>query len=114
MAPCQLCASWRMQVIMDGNARWAAQRGLSTFMGHKAGLEAFKKLVTCCKDWQVPALTVSTGYMHKHDGHGHTAWCCLMTCPSCGMSCMPIRSEVNACVMEWMSWNGCHYSSLVV
>ena len=47
-----------LQVIMDGNARWAARRGLSTFMGHQAGLEAFRETVTACSDWGVQALTV--------------------------------------------------------
>jgi undecaprenyl diphosphate synthase len=38
---------------MDGNARWAARRGLSTFLGHQAGLQAFKRLLRLCNDWRV-------------------------------------------------------------
>ncbi len=42
---------------MDGNARWAKSKGYDTFMGHRAGLQAFKNTVnSCCS--LVPALTV--------------------------------------------------------
>ncbi|GAX78551.1 hypothetical protein CEUSTIGMA_g5991.t1 [Chlamydomonas eustigma] len=45
-------------VVMDGNARWAAERGSSTLTGHARGLEAFKNCVSTCSDWGIPALTV--------------------------------------------------------
>ena len=32
-------------IIMDGNGRWAEQRGLKRSDGHKAGSEALKKVV---------------------------------------------------------------------
>ena len=32
-------------VIMDGNGRWAAQRGLSRIDGHKAGSESVREIV---------------------------------------------------------------------
>jgi undecaprenyl diphosphate synthase len=32
-------------IIMDGNRRWAASRGLPGFMGHKEGVASLKKLV---------------------------------------------------------------------
>jgi undecaprenyl diphosphate synthase len=32
-------------IIMDGNARWAAERGLPTLAGHKAGVDALKQTV---------------------------------------------------------------------
>lgn len=44
-------------VIMDGNGRWAKRRGLPRIMGHKAGVDALKDLLRCCKDWGIQALT---------------------------------------------------------
>lgn len=45
-------------VIMDGNGRWAQQRGLPRIAGHRQGANTLKDLLRCCKDWGIPALTV--------------------------------------------------------
>lgn len=44
-------------VIMDGNGRWATQRRLPRFMGHRQGGKALKGLLYCCKDWGIQTLT---------------------------------------------------------
>ncbi|MEB3343770.1 polyprenyl diphosphate synthase [Okeania sp.] len=44
-------------VIMDGNGRWAKNRGLPRIMGHRRGVEVLKDLLRCCKDWGIEALT---------------------------------------------------------
>ncbi|NJO71969.1 MAG: isoprenyl transferase [Oscillatoriales cyanobacterium RM1_1_9] len=44
-------------VIMDGNGRWAQQRGWARAWGHRRGVDALKRLLRCCKDWGIPALT---------------------------------------------------------
>jgi undecaprenyl diphosphate synthase len=44
-------------VIMDGNGRWAKRQGLPRIVGHKAGVNALKELLHCCKDWGIKALT---------------------------------------------------------
>ncbi|MDB9525008.1 isoprenyl transferase [Oscillatoria sp. CS-180] len=44
-------------VIMDGNGRWAQQRGLPRIMGHRRGVDTLKKLLRTCSDWGVMALT---------------------------------------------------------
>ncbi|OZH54189.1 UDP pyrophosphate synthase [Hydrocoleum sp. CS-953] len=44
-------------VIMDGNGRWAKDRGLPRIMGHRRGVEALKDLLRCCRDWGIEALT---------------------------------------------------------
>ena len=44
-------------VIMDGNGRWARQRGLPRVMGHRAGVEALKRTLRLCSDWGIGALT---------------------------------------------------------
>lgn len=45
-------------VIMDGNGRWAKKRGLSRSLGHKAGADSLKKIVTACNDMGVKYITV--------------------------------------------------------
>ncbi|MEM6836329.1 MAG: isoprenyl transferase [Cyanobacteria bacterium P01_C01_bin.120] len=44
--------------IMDGNGRWAKERGLPRIAGHRQGARTLKDLVRCCKDWGIPTLTV--------------------------------------------------------
>jgi undecaprenyl diphosphate synthase len=44
-------------VIMDGNGRWAQQRGLPRIMGHRRGVDTLKKLLRRCQDWGIAALT---------------------------------------------------------
>ncbi|MBE6989512.1 MAG: di-trans,poly-cis-decaprenylcistransferase [Ruminococcaceae bacterium] len=45
-------------IIMDGNGRWAKQRGLPRTAGHKVGAETFRRIATCCKNLGVEYLTV--------------------------------------------------------
>ena len=45
-------------IIMDGNGRWATQRGLPRTAGHKAGAETFRRIATYCKDIGIQYLTV--------------------------------------------------------
>ncbi|MEQ8752671.1 MAG: isoprenyl transferase [Coleofasciculus sp. G1-WW12-02] len=44
-------------VIMDGNGRWAKRRGIPRIMGHRRGVDALKRLLRCCDDWGIQALT---------------------------------------------------------
>ena len=44
-------------VIMDGNGRWAKQRGLPRIMGHRKGVDTLKRLLRCSRDWGISALT---------------------------------------------------------
>ena len=45
-------------IIMDGNGRWAKQRGLPRNAGHKAGAETFRRIAAHCNDIGVKYLTV--------------------------------------------------------
>ena len=45
-------------VIMDGNGRWAQQRGLPRLQGHYEGRKATKRVVEACVDWKIGALSV--------------------------------------------------------
>jgi len=44
-------------IIMDGNGRWAKQRGLPRHMGHRAGVEAFERICEYAADLGVKYLT---------------------------------------------------------
>ncbi|SRR5579884_2800139 len=45
-------------VIMDGNGRWAAQRGLPRLMGHRAGAEAVRRTVEAAPELGIRYLTL--------------------------------------------------------
>lgn len=45
-------------IIMDGNGRWAAKRGLPRTAGHIAGVKALKKTVSASLEYGIPYLTV--------------------------------------------------------
>ncbi|MDP1736099.1 MAG: isoprenyl transferase [Caulobacter sp.] len=45
-------------IIMDGNGRWAKQRGLPRTFGHREGVKALKRTVAAAPDLGVTALTV--------------------------------------------------------
>jgi len=47
-----------LAVIMDGNGRWATERGLPRVAGHRKGAEAVRKLVKYCGDLGIPNLTL--------------------------------------------------------
>ncbi|MEM8677177.1 MAG: isoprenyl transferase [Cyanobacteria bacterium P01_G01_bin.67] len=44
-------------VIMDGNGRWAKQRGLPRIEGHRRGATALKEMLRFCKDLGIKTLT---------------------------------------------------------
>src|SRR5919206_3882505 len=45
-------------IIMDGNGRWARQRGLPRLVGHRAGTENIRRIVTECTEQGVSYLTL--------------------------------------------------------
>lgn len=45
-------------IVMDGNGRWANQRGLSRSAGHRAGVEALEGIVEGCRKLDIRYLTV--------------------------------------------------------
>ena len=45
-------------IIMDGNGRWAKQRHLPRFAGHKRGVEAVREVVKACAERGVHYLTL--------------------------------------------------------
>ena len=47
-------------IIMDGNGRWAKNRNLPRVAGHRAGVEAVKRVVRACAELNIKVLTLYT------------------------------------------------------
>jgi undecaprenyl diphosphate synthase len=45
-------------IIMDGNGRWARQRGLPRLAGHRAGTENLRRVIEACVEFGVEYLTI--------------------------------------------------------
>jgi undecaprenyl diphosphate synthase len=45
-------------IIMDGNGRWAKQRGLPRIEGHRAGAESVRQIVRACGELDIDYLTL--------------------------------------------------------
>ncbi len=45
-------------IVMDGNGRWAQQRGLPRTMGHREGARAVRRVVEACAARGIEALTL--------------------------------------------------------
>lgn len=45
-------------IIMDGNGRWARERGSPRLMGHRAGAESVREIVRLSGEWGIEALTL--------------------------------------------------------
>ncbi|WP_133128020.1 isoprenyl transferase [Legionella nagasakiensis] len=45
-------------IVMDGNGRWAENRGLPRVEGHRAGIEAVKAVVQCCLQKHIAVLSL--------------------------------------------------------
>ena len=52
------CIPRHVAVIMDGNGRWAKQRGRPRIFGHRAGAESLRAALRSCRDHGVEFLTV--------------------------------------------------------
>ncbi len=44
-------------IIMDGNGRWAQRRGMPRSLGHRAGVESLRNIVTLCTELGIRVLT---------------------------------------------------------
>jgi undecaprenyl diphosphate synthase len=53
-----VCVPRHVAVIMDGNGRWAKQRGRPRLFGHRAGAESLRAVLRACRDHGVEYLTV--------------------------------------------------------
>ncbi len=45
-------------IIMDGNGRWAFKRGLPRLVGHRAGTDNLRRVITACVEFGVKYLTL--------------------------------------------------------
>ncbi len=52
------CGPRHVAIVMDGNGRWAARRGLPRLEGHRRGADALRRVVEACPDLGVETLTL--------------------------------------------------------
>jgi len=45
-------------IIMDGNGRWASERGMPRAKGHQEGVKVSKKIIEYCTDIKLPFVTL--------------------------------------------------------
>jgi len=58
LAPGQAAPTLHVAIVMDGNGRWAAARGLPRTMGHREGAEAARKVIKAAAEANVTHLTL--------------------------------------------------------
>ena len=51
-------STFHVAIIMDGNGRWATERGLPRSVGHRAGAEAVRRVIEAAPDEGVDLLTL--------------------------------------------------------
>ncbi len=47
-----------LAIIMDGNGRWARERGLPRLAGHRAGTENLRRIIRACVEFGIKILTI--------------------------------------------------------
>src|SRR3989304_382143 len=57
-APAPTRIPQHVAIIMDGNGRWARERGLPRMEGHRAGREAVRRTLEACRDLAIGNLTL--------------------------------------------------------
>lgn len=58
IAPANAGMPRHVAIIMDGNGRWAASRGLPRTAGHRQGVEALRRAVKAAADFGIEYLTI--------------------------------------------------------
>jgi undecaprenyl diphosphate synthase len=54
----ELSMPTHVAIIMDGNGRWAKQRGLPRQAGHRAGVENLRRIIDSCVEFGIKILTI--------------------------------------------------------
>lgn len=55
---CRTQASLHVGIIMDGNGRWAARKGLPRTSGHREGIEAIRRVLQAAPEFAIGMLTL--------------------------------------------------------
>ena len=71
-------AHLHVAIIMDGNGRWAVRRGLARSAGHRAGVQAVRRVVEAAPDCGITTLTLfafsSDNWMRPRDEVKSLMW----------------------------------------
>jgi undecaprenyl diphosphate synthase len=49
---------YHLAIIMDGNGRWAKERGMPRLAGHRAGVENLRRVLRACGEFGIKILTI--------------------------------------------------------
>ena len=61
-------------IIMDGNGRWATERGKDRSFGHQAGVDAVRRITSECTRLGVKFLTLYTPSLRRTGTDLPTRW----------------------------------------
>ncbi len=56
--PALAVVPYHVAIIMDGNGRWARERGLPRLAGHRAGTENTRRIIESCVEHGIRVLTL--------------------------------------------------------
>jgi undecaprenyl diphosphate synthase len=74
----QCNADLHVAIIMDGNGRWAVRRGLPRSAGHRAGIQAVRRVIEAAPDCSIKTLTLfafsSDNWMRPRDEVKSLMW----------------------------------------
>ncbi len=75
-------------IIMDGNGRWAAQRGWARIKGHKAGVQAVERILEAASDAGIRHLSL---YAFSTENSSPRWVSVHMACSDCRLVVFPDR-----------------------
>ncbi len=58
ISPSRKGLPYHIGFIVDGNRRWAKEKGLATFMGHKKGVERIEEIIKYAQDLGIKIVTI--------------------------------------------------------
>ena len=95
-APDRSGAPVHVAIIMDGNGRWAAARGLPRAEGHRRGVEALRRVVRGASDLGIRYLTIfsfsSENWSRPASESAICSACCGASSVTISRRCMPMAS----------------------
>ena len=86
-------------IIMDGNGRWAAARGLSRTEGHKHGVESVRAVVRAAIEMELPHLTLFSIFSGLRTGRANASLLDPITVDAYGTP-MPLNQLATITVPE--------------
>ena len=77
-------------IIMDGNGRWAAERGLPRVEGHRQGVESVRRTVDAALELGITHLTLFSFSSENWARPGRRSTTCSASCAASSAAIWPI------------------------